>query len=129
MPSRYYRYNSDGEILEEIGVAKSSEPVAPYVHDDTLAKPLRNLVTGTIHTSKSAYLAEVRKTGHQVVGNDWVGNMTKHDIRDKITDNIVIDRTHKAEAILSDPSRRRAHINRNLELNERHEKFLKDRCG
>ena len=45
---------------------------APYVRADGM-DPVRSMVSGKMHDSKSAYYAEVRRAGCEIVGNDKAG--------------------------------------------------------
>lgn len=45
---------------------------APYVRSDGM-DPIRSMVSGKMHDSRSAYYAEVRSAGCEIVGNDAGG--------------------------------------------------------
>lgn len=45
---------------------------APFVRADGM-DPVRSMVSGKLHDSKSAYYAEVRRAGCEIVGNDRNG--------------------------------------------------------
>lgn len=45
---------------------------APYVRSDGM-DPIKSMVSGKMHDSKSAYYAEVRRAGCEIVGNDRGG--------------------------------------------------------
>lgn len=122
MTKRTYRM-VDGELVEILGLSPKVEAAA--IHADTLDKPLRHPVTGRIHDSKSEYLRDCEQTGTRVVGNDWLGlEATKP--QDRVTDEVIMDRMRKAEAILRDPAKRRERQNLNYRMAEHSERFMKD---
>ena len=55
--------------LEHFGAQASD---APYIRTDGM-DPVRSMVSGKTHDSKSAYYAEVRRAGCEIVGNDIGG--------------------------------------------------------
>jgi len=98
----------DGELVELEDISGiTDEAKLHFVHNDTLEKPLKNLVTGKMYDSKSAYLRDVHKMGSRVVGNDWVGDNKPTGPADIITDAKIMEAMRKAEAIQRDPARRR----------------------
>lgn len=110
--------------MEEI-IGLSPEVETHSIHQDTLETPLRHPVTGRIHNSKSEYMRDCAATGTRVVGNDWLGlESCKPD--DKITDSMIMDKIHKAEAIMRDPARRRERQNLSMRMAEHSHKFMKD---
>lgn len=92
------------------------------VHQDTMS-PLKHPVNGKIYDSRSAYEKATRELGLDIVGNDLLSNKPRN-IPDKITDSVLKDAMEKAEAIVYDPSRLRAHNNRNNERYEIQQKLL-----
>lgn len=96
-----------GGKLVEIGGSRPSDAEAPYVQDDTLEKPLRDLVTGKMYDSKSALLKAYKARGSRVVGNDWVNEEPRNEVPDKVTDAVVQDAIEKAWSIETDPDKRR----------------------
>jgi len=98
-------------------IAPKTENKSAYVQQDTMA-PLRNMATGKIYDSKSAYLRDVHNAGFRVVGNDLMSEK-QHSFEEKITDSLVMDRIQKAESILSDPAKRNEYRNMNQQLTER----------
>lgn len=125
MPSKYYRWT--GNEFVELGSEDGSlDAQAPAVHDDTLKAPLQNPVTGEIFDSKTQYLESVRRAGCEVVGNDRVGQKPRRP-SDNIDEAKVVDRSLKAEAILSDPARRRAWHNEQLAKYEQKQRLLRGR--
>lgn len=122
MTKKVYRWH-EGELVEILGLSPEVEAAA--VHQDTLASPLRHPVTGRIHDSKSEYLRDCERTGTRVVGNDWL-NLSPSKPQDKITDSMIIDKIHKAEAIMRDPAKRRERNNLSLRMAETSQRFMKD---
>lgn len=123
MPSRYFRWS--GEQFIEL-VQERSESVAAAVHQDTLDAPLTNPVTGFTTDSRSAYIENCRANNLEVVGNDRLGQKPRRP-QDTISESVIVDRTMKAEAILSDPARRRAWHNEQTEKFERHQRLINGR--
>lgn len=123
MSNKYYRWTQPGAVEEIVGL--SPEVVAHAIHQDTLETPLRHPVTGRIHDSKSEYMRDCAATGTRVVGNDWLG-LESCKPEDKITDEMIIDRIHKAEAIMRDPARRRERQNLSMRMAEHSSKFMKN---
>lgn len=126
--------------LVEVGAPSESqkEPVAPYVQDDTLKQPLRFLggtqedkegfIQPEFYDSKSAYLRRVKEEGLSVVGNDLLSRVPRH-VRDTFTEEKILDKLQKAEAIYSDPAKYRERQNENRERLDRRNKLLGDRLG
>lgn len=112
MPSRYYRW--DGEKVQDIGLAESSGEVTAAVIDDTM-DPLKHPVTGKVYDSKRRYLADTKRMGYEVVGNDLLSRQ-KRELPERITESKVIDACHRAEAIQSDPCKLNGWRNRQIEL-------------
>jgi hypothetical protein len=106
MTKRRYVYR-DGEVIEDVA-GITEEAKSAFVHQDTLEKPLKDLVTGKMYDSKSALLDAYKARGSRVVGNDWVGDTTPTGPKDQITDEKIMKAIHQAEAIQRDPARRRA---------------------
>ena len=124
MTKRIYRWNQGtGEVEEILGLSPEVETHA--VHEDTLSTPLRHPVTGRIHDSKSAYMKDCAQTGTRVVGNDWVG-LEPTKPKDKITDELIMDRIHKAESIHRDPAKARERQNLSRKMWENSQKFMKE---
>lgn len=124
MARALYRF-INGEFVEVYNTEKV-EAEAPFVQQDTLSSPLRNPVTGKIHDSKSNYLKECDRLGLEVVGNDLMSK--KPDMRpDKFTEELIMDRIERAEAILSDPAKRNEREYMNERLRERNERLLEQR--
>jgi len=106
--ARYSFKIVDGKVVE-YNRQDATTPIvsAPYVIGDTFDKPLQNPVTGTIHTSKSEYLKECDRHGLEVVGNDLLSKNYRRP-EDKISESRMLEAIKQAEAIHSDPSRKRA---------------------
>ena len=102
MPGRMYA-KRNGEWVE---IEKAKPVEAHFVHDDTLPYALRHPVTGEKTESLSRYERINKETGCKVVGNDLMSE-SKQKLPDRITDEIIFDRIHRAEAKYSDPTFRR----------------------
>jgi hypothetical protein len=120
---KVYRKQFDGSWAWEDFDNTPSTAVAPAVHQDTLKQPIRDLVTGKMHDSTSAYLREVRSRGDEVVGNDLMSRRPQQ-LKEHITESMVMDRIERAESIQADPAKFRARQNENLERLERRKKLL-----
>lgn len=122
--ARYsFKIGANGQV-EYFNQQDVSAPVeAPFVHGDELKAPLQNPVTGTTHYHKSTYLKECDQHGLQVVGNDLLSkNRTKP--ADKISDERMFEALQHAEAIHSDPSRKRQWEHKQLERYEKYKKAM-----
>ena len=120
MPSRFYTIKN-GELVE---LAQNKLDVeAPNVCQDTIP-PLKHPVTGEIVNSRSEWNRINKLRGLECVGNDLLSHKSSN-IPDRITDAVIMDKMEQAEAILSDPARRRAFHNMNLVLAERNERLLR----
>lgn len=93
------------------------------MHQDTM-EALRHPVTGEILESKSAWNRVNRERGLTVVGND-LQSERKQELKEKITEDLILDRIEKAESIYFDPSKMRAREEENYRRIERAEKLLK----
>jgi hypothetical protein len=127
MTKRTYKTDESGklsEVIEPIGV--SPEVKAAAIHQDTLSPPLRHPVTGRMHDSKSQYLRDCEQTGTRVVGNDWLGLERVRPADDKVDDQRIMDRIHKAEAILRDPAKRRERNNLSMRIAEASKEFMEN---
>lgn len=121
MARALYRF-INGEFVEVYSDQDREAPKAPVIHNDTM-DALRNPVTGTIHDSKSSYLKECDRLGLEVVGTEKF-SQKGNALKDKLTDAVILDRIEKAEAILSDPAKRRERQYRNERLLELRERLL-----
>jgi hypothetical protein len=103
-------YKFVGGSVVEVGEPQASEGEASaFLVDDTLPTPLRNPVTGVIYTSRSEYVRSVNNAGCRIVGNDWINEGgPRNDVKDKISDEKIMDAIYRAEAIESDPDKRAA---------------------
>lgn len=123
MPGETYR-----KINGKWQWVKMDEPItpppasSPAIHQDTLDRPIRNMATGEVYDSKSAYLKNLPK-GCEVVGNDLLSGK-KSNPPEKITEARILDAMQKAEAICSDPVKYRARQNENFERLERANRLL-----
>lgn len=126
MTKRSYKF-IDGEVVEILGLDAGAEQSAA-VHQDTLSTPLRDPVTGKMYDSKSKLLEAYAARGSRVVGNDWANSSMKpEDCRpkDKITDAKMQDAIRKAEAVHSDPAKRRAWKNEQIKRAEHAQRFMR----
>lgn len=90
------------------------------VHNDTMPA-LRHPVTGKMYDSKSEYIKECNRLGLEIIGNELLSEKGSkvHNLKDPLTDEVIIDKIHKAESIFDDPTKLRARQNENLERLER----------
>lgn len=96
-----------------------TESVAAAVHQDTLKQPLRHMVTGEITDSRSRLAELDRQTGCVCIGTEKLSEQ-RHQVRDRLTDERIMDGIARAEAIHDDPSKRRG---REYENQERLDRF------
>lgn len=115
MVSKRFVLNSNGKLVE-IG-ARQAVPVAPYVHQDTMA-PLKNLATGKIHDSKSAYLEDAANAGCRVIGNDLVNSVATLP-PDTITEEHETKAMERAEWLCETPNEMRNYKNEHIARIER----------
>jgi hypothetical protein len=112
----------NGRFVELGKEGQAKDPVAPAVIGDEM-DPIKHPVTEEIIDSKSKYHRVNKSLGLEVVGNDLLSQRPQH-LKEKITDEVILDRIEKAEAILSDPSKMRAREHENHERLERAEKLM-----
>ena len=94
-----------------------------FVHQDTMKKALRHPVTGELVDSMTRWNRINKEQGLECVGNDLLSNR-KPELKDRITDELILDRIDKAESILRDPTKRRDYENMQRERTERHLKTV-----
>lgn len=99
-------------------------PISAAIHQDTLDKPIRNMITGKFYDSASQYKKELPK-GVEIVGNEKLSSRPR-TIPDRFTEAQVMDAIQKAEAICSDPTKFRDRQNENIERLERHQRLIKN---
>lgn len=116
------RYIWNGKKMVEVK-AFAKEEKAAYVHSDYIPN-LKHPVTGKVFDSKSEYIKYTKSMGSEVVGNDFVG-ADRGGPKDKITEAVVMDKIHKAEAILSCPDKYRERQHENLQRLERFKELTK----
>lgn len=121
MRTRYVMRNGSLEKLAE----REALPESLYIVGDTM-DPLRNMVTGKVHDSKSSYMREVDSLGLEVVGNDLLSRKPRNQ-PDRFTEAMILDRIERAEAIYNDPAKRREVASRNERILERQERLLNGR--
>lgn len=112
-----------GEKLDPESLTKHDLDEPSFVQQDTLKQELRHPVTGVIMNSLSAWNRVNKELGLECVGNDLLSKK-KRTVQDKVTDEMILDRIEKAESILSDPAKKRAYDNQQLERLERHNKMF-----
>lgn len=103
----------------------ASEQLAPFVHQDSF-KPgmrLRHPVTGEVVDNHTRWNEINRSQGLSCVGNDLLSKRPGRG-PERITEEVILDRIQKAEAICSDPARKREYDNMNMQLNERNRRLL-----
>lgn len=103
----------------------TGENKSAYVQDDTMA-PLAHPVTREMYDSRGKYIKDTRRMGLTICGNE-LQSQRKRTLQNKITDEVVLDRIHKAESIYNDPTKYRARINENLERLDRWNKLINGR--
>lgn len=112
----------DGKMVER---GRPSEEVdAPFVHQDSFKSALKHPKTGEMVESLSRWNQINKEHGLRVVGNDWVDAPMKHDVKDRITDEKIIEATEKALSIELDPDKRK--VKRGQEREDL-ERFMKHR--
>lgn len=132
MSRRVYSWR-EGKLVEKTRLASS--PVLPFVHGDTMKEAVQNPVTGFKTESVSAYMRDITehnaKTGErlEVVTESLIerNNRNAATRPDWLTDERIKDKMDHARSILSDPSKRRAHYERNAECNREYDRYIKDR--
>lgn len=103
------------EVTQEISESKSA-----FVHDDTM-DAIKSPIDGKMYDSLSKYKHHVEQEhGCDIVGNERVNRKRQTGL----SDEKILDGIYRAEAILDDPTKKRAEQNRNLELMERRMKAL-----
>lgn len=122
MPRKVYKF-VNGECVE-VSDRSTTDVEAPFVHDDTLS--ITSMIDGSKYDSKSKYMRHLKEHGCEVVGNDLLSNK-KRVPREIISESMVLDRIERAEAVYSDPARRRAAENENYARLERVNKLLNTR--
>lgn len=118
MPRKVYVFRS-GKCVE---VGKASPTELHSVHQDTMA-PLRHPKTGEMIESRTQWNAINSKYKLECVGNDLLSNH-KHEIKEHITEERILDAYDKAESILSDPYKYNQHTNQNMARYERNQRLL-----
>ena len=94
-----------------------------FIHQDTMKVPLRHPVTGRKMDSMTQWNRTNERLGLECVGNDLLSNR-KREVKDKVTDEMILDRIEKAESILNDPAKYRAYKNREAEKLAMHDKMF-----
>ena len=115
---KFITFDSEPTPLASSGSGAKSSGVI----DDSMA-PLRHPVTGHLYESKSAYRRTNKRLGLEEVGNDLLSR-ERPNFKERITDERVIDAVQKAESIVSDPVKRRAHYNEMIAGYERHQRIF-----
>lgn len=100
------RYKVVNGQMVEVGGSQAEESETPFVVDDTLPTPLRNMATGVTYTSRSEYIKSVKAAGCTIVGNDWVGEGPRNNVQDTVTEEKIMAAIEKAEAIEMNPDKR-----------------------
>jgi len=112
----------DGEY-RWIDLDEPSPEPSLFVQGDTFEQPLKHPVSGKMFDSKSEYLKETKRLGLEIVGNDKFSQRPRN-IKDKISEERILDAIQHAEAIQSDPARRNEQRYKNEQILERAEKLL-----
>lgn len=111
----------NGECIE---ITPEARPETHAVHEDSIPQGLRHPVTDEIFDSKAKYLKRTRELGLEVVGDDLLSRRERK-VPDYLTEEKIMDKFEKAEAIVSDPTRLREHHNRNLARFEEQQRLLR----
>lgn len=122
MPRKVYHF-VNGKIVEK-GASKPLPTEAPAVHQDSI--DIISMIDGSRYDSKGKYMRHLKEHGCEVVGNELLSSK-KRQVREVISEKMVLDRIERAEAIYSDPARRRAAENENYARLERVNKLLNTR--
>lgn len=109
----------NGKFVEQ---RKQVRKEGVFVHQDTMA-PLKHPVTEKIFDSRSAYESENRRLGLKVVGNDLLSQRPR-TVKDRLSDEQILDGIEQAEATVEDATKWRAHQNINIERFENHQRIL-----
>lgn len=126
--SKFYRM-INGKC-EELGSAPPDSPLegsfsTPSVIQDTM-DPIKHPVTEEMIDSKSKYHRINRNLGLEVVGeNDLLSNKPR-TTKDYLPESKIMEAQYKAEAILSDPSKRRAYREAQAEKEYKIRNIMKD---
>lgn len=102
---------------------KPTEQAAPAVRADTLLSPIKHPVTGKMYDSVSAYEKDCRAQGFEIVGNEKLSQKPRR-LKDKISEEKVMDAIYRAESFHSEPARTRAWRNEQQERLERFRKLV-----
>lgn len=117
----------EGKLVEI--TPEAAKPLVHAVHQDTLKGALRHPVTGEVTDSTSRYMKINDELGLEVVGNDLLSKRPAKPADTRFSEDMVLDKIQKAEAIASDPTRLREYRNMNEQLRERNERLLKNGSG
>lgn len=101
------------------------EGASAFVHQDSFkpGQPLRHPVTGEMVDNHTRWNQINKQENLTCVGNDLQSKRCGRG-PEKVTEEVILDRIHKAEAITSDPSRLRAWRNQQMELSERNRRLI-----
>ena len=122
MARTIYKYDEKLGKMVEVYNSERVEVDAPYVIQDTLRDPLWHPVTEKIYDSTSAYMRDTKALGLDVVGNDLLSKRPRQ-VKDKITDAVIMDKIEKAESIVNDPIKREWRARENEARYERAKKL------
>lgn len=126
MTQRFAKIDGEWRWFDTDVQPSISESIAPYIHDDTFKKALVHPKTGERVDSMTRWNRINKENGLKVVGNDWIGKKSPRG-PEKLTEAQIMDKVEKAEAILSDPSRRNSYYNEQMERSERNQRLLGNR--
>lgn len=93
------------------------------IHGDTFDRPLRHPVTGEVIDSGTKWDRINKEHGLECVGNDLLSKKPRHTT-DHVTEERIRDSMEQAEAIYSDPAKRREWDNMNQEWTYNHQERL-----
>jgi hypothetical protein len=122
MARTVYKYDKETGELVEVYNSEPKESASAFIHQDTLKNPLWHPVTEQVYDSTSAYMKATKSLGLDVVGNDLLSKRPRQ-VKDKITDAVIMDKIDKAESIINDPIKREWRARENQERYERAKKL------
>lgn len=124
--SRYAKDETGTYRWFDLTPTNTAEAKSAFVHQDSF-KPgmrLRHPVTGELVDSHTRWNQINKAENLTCVGNDLLSKRPGTG-PEKITEEVILDRISKAESICSDPAKRRAYDNMNMELAERNARLLR----
>lgn len=112
----------DSELTKHDLEADSFKPA--FIHQDTILGGLMHPVTGKVVESMTEWNRINKQHGLECVGNDLLSKR-KREVKDKVTDERLMDAIYKAESIMSDPAKKREWDNQQEARFEKHNAIFK----